>query len=270
MELGQRLRQARLEAGLSQRQLCGDEITRNMLSQIENGAAKPSMGTLQYLAQRLGKTVSFFLEEETVTSPNQAVMSRARQLFEAGDYLKTAEELASYQAPDETFDREKYLLEALNAMALAETALAQGKQLYAAQLLESAAEAGKKTAYYSPELERQRLVLMGRTGTKRAAQLASQLPAEDESLLLRAKAALESKDFERSAAYLEAAEDKTSARWNRLRGECYFARKQYAPAAECFRVAEAEYPRTSISRLEECYRELGDYKMAYEYACKGR
>ena len=32
MELGEKLKQARLEAGLSQRQLCGEEITRNMLS----------------------------------------------------------------------------------------------------------------------------------------------------------------------------------------------------------------------------------------------
>ena len=39
MELGEKLRQARLAAGLSQRQLCGDVITRNMLSQIESGAA---------------------------------------------------------------------------------------------------------------------------------------------------------------------------------------------------------------------------------------
>ena len=67
MELGEKLKQARLEAGLSQRQLCGEEITRNMLSLIENGAAKPSMKTLQYLAGRLGKSVSFFLEEETLS-----------------------------------------------------------------------------------------------------------------------------------------------------------------------------------------------------------
>ena len=61
MELGQRIRAARLEAGLSQRQLCGEVITRNMLSQIENGSARPSMDTLQYLAAQLGKPVSFFL-----------------------------------------------------------------------------------------------------------------------------------------------------------------------------------------------------------------
>jgi transcriptional regulator with XRE-family HTH domain len=60
MELGEKLRQARLEAGLSQRQLCGEEITRNMLSLIENGSAKPSMKTLQYLAARLGKASAIF------------------------------------------------------------------------------------------------------------------------------------------------------------------------------------------------------------------
>ena len=61
MEMGELLRQARLEAGLTQRELCGERITRNMLSQIENGAARPSMATLQYLADALGKPVSYFL-----------------------------------------------------------------------------------------------------------------------------------------------------------------------------------------------------------------
>ena len=77
MELGSLLKQARLEAGLSQRQLCGEEITRNMLSRIENGSARPSMGTLRYLAARLGKPVSFFLGEAAV-SPNGACLTRAR------------------------------------------------------------------------------------------------------------------------------------------------------------------------------------------------
>ena len=63
MELGQLLRQARLDAGMSQRELCGDRISRNMLSQIENGTARPSMDTLQILAARLHKTVGYFLEK---------------------------------------------------------------------------------------------------------------------------------------------------------------------------------------------------------------
>ena len=65
MTLGEKLKAARLEAGLSQRQLCGDVITRNMLSQIENGSARPSMDTLGYFAGKLGKPISWFLEEHT-------------------------------------------------------------------------------------------------------------------------------------------------------------------------------------------------------------
>ena len=84
MSLGEALRQARLEAGLSQRALCGDEITRNMLSRIENGVAQPSMRTLQYLAGRLGKPMSYFLDEQAVVSSNQQVMERARRLYDLG------------------------------------------------------------------------------------------------------------------------------------------------------------------------------------------
>ena len=110
MELGEKLRLARLESGLSQRQLCGEEITRNMLSLIEHGSAKPSMKTLQYLSSRLGKSVSYFLEETAVVSPNQGVMAAARQLFDAGKYSEANQALEDYRSPDEIYDREKEIL----------------------------------------------------------------------------------------------------------------------------------------------------------------
>ena len=78
MELGEKILQARKSAGLSQRQLCGDVITRNMLSQIEHGTAKPSMDTLKYLASQLGKPISYFLEEDLDTAPLEA-LSKLRQ-----------------------------------------------------------------------------------------------------------------------------------------------------------------------------------------------
>lgn len=96
MELGEKILQARKKAGLSQRQLCGDVITRNMLSQIEHGTAKPSMDTLKYLASRLEKPVSYFLEEDLDTAP----------------------------------------METLAQLRQAEAAVSQGKHRYAAQLLE--------------------------------------------------------------------------------------------------------------------------------------
>lgn len=261
MELGQRLRQARLEAGLSQRQLCGDEITRNMLSQIENGAARPSMDTLRYLAGRLDKPVSWFLEEQAVLSPNQAVMAAAREAFSAGDHDRTRKELAAYQAPDPVFDWERWLLSAKCALALAERALAEGRRPYALELLEQAGTDGAKTPYY--DAEERRLLLLARAGQPVA------LPDHDRELLVRAKLALET-DPERAGAYLDAARDRTDAQWQLLRGRAHLALEQYAPAAECFRAAEGRYPKEAAQALEHCCRELEDYKGAYEYACKLR
>ena len=105
MSLGEKLRQARLDAGLSQRELCGGEITRNMLSCIENGTAQPSMRTLQFLAGRLGKPVSYFLEEKAVVSVNQAVMASARQQYDAEQYERAMAALEDYAEPDPVYDR---------------------------------------------------------------------------------------------------------------------------------------------------------------------
>ena len=142
MELSQKLKQARLDAGLSQKALCGDRITRNMLSQIENGSARPSMDTLRYLAQQLGKPISYFLEDTAVASPNQALMEQLRQAAPS-DALHL---LGQYQAPDPTFDRERWLLEALTCLTLAEDELTKNKPAYARSLLERAAVAGSRTA----------------------------------------------------------------------------------------------------------------------------
>jgi tetratricopeptide (TPR) repeat protein len=65
--IGQRLRQARLAAGLTQQQLAGDRYTKAYISALENGIAKPSMAALNYLAPRLGRTAS-----EIISDPSRA------------------------------------------------------------------------------------------------------------------------------------------------------------------------------------------------------
>lgn len=262
MELGEKLRQARLEAGLSQRQLCGDEITRNMLSQIEHGTARPSMKTLQFLAQRLGKSISYFLEETAVVSPNQQVIASARQLYDEGHCTEAIRVLETYQAPDAVFDREKGLLWVLLHLSLAEQALLENRERYAESLLE---KADLPTAYCREELQRRRLLLLGHIRGHRVSQ---RLPSLDPELLLRAREALASGDTKRAAGLLDAAEAQEIPQWNLLRGETYLMQKAYAEAAGCFRLAEAVYPKETAEKLEHCYRELGDYKRAYEYACK--
>ena len=262
MELGEKIRQARVEMGLSQRELCGEEITRNMLSLIENGAAKPSMKTLQYLAGKLDKTVGFFLGEEEAASPNRQVMETARKWYREGDFAAVARVLADYREPDPTYDPEKGILWALAHQELARQAIRQGRKIYAMELLE---KAKVETAYLGEEVEKKRLLLVGRLGGQKVAK---QLPGLDEELLLRGKEALDAGAFTRAARLLEAVEGQKLPRWQWLRGEVYFAQKKYKNAARCFHGAEEEMPRETAQRLEVCYRELGDFKRAYEYACK--
>ena len=106
MTLGEKILQARQASGLSQRQLCGEMITRNMLSQIEHGTASPSMDTLRYLAARLGKPVSYFLEEEDAALPNWPRIRRARLAYAREDGAGVLAALENYDAPDEIFDQE--------------------------------------------------------------------------------------------------------------------------------------------------------------------
>ena len=64
MELGEKIRARRAELGLTQAALCGETVTRNMLSQIEGGKASPSLATLRFLAERLGVPIGYFFCEE--------------------------------------------------------------------------------------------------------------------------------------------------------------------------------------------------------------
>ena len=265
MSIGERIRQARLEKGISQRELCGEEITRNMLSLIENGAASPSLTTLQYLAGRLDKKVSWFLDEDTVSSPNQACITAAYSAWRAGDPAGAGSILEAYASPDPVFDRERELLSALVTLELAKKAMEQGRIPYAVQLLESVVP--EEGGYGDRLLNRRKLLLLGKARPEKAGEICEALESPDEELLLRARAALNAGDPGKAAALLDAA-DRREEEWNLLRGEIWFMEKDYVHAAACYHKAEYRYPEKVISRLEHCYRELEDYKMAYRYACR--
>ncbi|MBQ8288588.1 MAG: helix-turn-helix transcriptional regulator [Clostridia bacterium] len=65
MTLGQKIRTLRKERAITQAALCGDYMTRNMLSQIENDLATPSLQTVCFLAKQLSVPVGYLLDEDT-------------------------------------------------------------------------------------------------------------------------------------------------------------------------------------------------------------
>ena len=259
MDLGSRIKQARLEAGLSQRQLCGDTITRNMLSQIENGVARPSMDTLRILAARLERPLSWFLEEQTVTSPNHRRMELARTAFREGSFQVVLEELSSFREPDETFRQEAQLLKSLALTALAEDALRQGRMPYARSLLQQAEAVEGMYCHLHAE---KRQLLLAKTGAE------VPLPDCSEVLLLRARRKLEAGDAAGCLAVLGGCT--VSAEYHLLTGLALCKLGNYASAIPHLSAAEEAFPGEVIPRLEDAYRETGDFKRAYEYARKRR
>lgn len=267
MLLGEKLKQARLAAGMSQRELCGEQITRNMLSRIENAAAMPSMDTLRYLAARLGKPVSFFLEEEAQVSPNLARMRTAREALDAQDFSRALAALDDYREGDLLLDREAALVRVLALLGSAKAAATEGRTLYAVELCDRASAID--CPYCADALNRERAILLGSFTKSNVSALCAQLPPLDAELMLRARSALEAQELSRAAALLDACEQRTDA-WEFLRGQVYLAGKDYEAACACFLKAQAAYPEDTAPCLEVCYREMGDYRSAYFYACMQR
>jgi len=66
MTLGERIRKARLQAGLSQREIARKSgITVSFLSQVEKNKSTPSLKSLQSIAQALDMKVNLLLGEDS-------------------------------------------------------------------------------------------------------------------------------------------------------------------------------------------------------------
>src|SRR6266568_4101968 len=59
-----RVRQARVDSGLSLADLAGAEVSRAFIHQLEQGLARPSLQVLELIAQRTGRSIAFFTSGE--------------------------------------------------------------------------------------------------------------------------------------------------------------------------------------------------------------
>src|ERR687898_2753945 len=88
VRLGERLRQLRVAAGLTQSELAGDRFSKEYVSQIERGKTRPTAETIAWLANRLGVDGGYIANGVSVDERGriEATLARAEALTEAHRY----------------------------------------------------------------------------------------------------------------------------------------------------------------------------------------
>ena len=281
MTLGQKLKQTRLARGMTQSQVVGDRITRNMLSQIENDLASPSVGTLEYLASVLNVRLSWLLADEQEEA-EAGRTQRLRELLKSGEYAACLE-----LAPEHEPDDEQALLLALAAAQCALHALEAERFAAAQQLARQALSWNEASLYGHAQVRLEMLRVLARC--------AEQTDGDAEAAFAAYRAAytelqpavpyhLSMARYQLIQEHLPAAEheiwsiadlpESSRAEYLILRGRLACKKEQYETAAEYLRQADALGPLPKLLERELCQsmelasRELQDYKTAYEYAAR--
>ncbi len=149
--IGQKIRALRLSRRMTQAQLAGDSITRNMLSLIENGNAAPSLSTLHDLVDKLDVPVGYFFasdDAEITQFLKMRMMGTLRKLYAAEKYDECLEMCSDIGHPDE----EIRLFLAECHLGKAHLACRDSALLTASASLDKADDAAKKCGYLAAPL----------------------------------------------------------------------------------------------------------------------
>ena len=109
MTIGEKIKNLRKDKGFTQSALSDGIVTRNMLSLIENGSARPSLGTMRKFAERLGVPIEYLISDNDAPVPSASAavspegVSSMRALFKSGKYAECLEQANKLDfADDET------------------------------------------------------------------------------------------------------------------------------------------------------------------------
>src|SRR5436305_2428297 len=97
LRVGERLRQLRVAAGLTQSELAGERFSKEYVSQIERGKTRPTRETVDWLAVRLGVDPGFLANGVATDERGrlEGALARAEALIEA---LKNEDAATEFEA----------------------------------------------------------------------------------------------------------------------------------------------------------------------------
>ena len=174
-ELGRRIKEARLAKKLTQSEVVGDFITRNMLSQIESGSALPSVKTLQYLSRVLEVPMSQLMPEDEASADYAADYVRSRSLFRSRDYTSLLDQPMVTGFEDEiNAMRAKAFLELAKSYKAGDIASLQK----CAEQAKTAASLADKGLYANESVKSEALLLLGELAQKLSDYYKSMIDSE--------------------------------------------------------------------------------------------
>jgi tetratricopeptide (TPR) repeat protein len=100
IRLGERLRQLRVAAGMTQTELAGDRFSKEYVSQIERGKTRPTRETIGWLAERLGVDAAYLANGVSTDERGRvdSSLARAEALIEARRNLEAIEEFEAVRS----------------------------------------------------------------------------------------------------------------------------------------------------------------------------
>ena len=160
MNIGKKIKELRTEKLMTQSELAGGEITRNMLSRIENGAALPSLGTVIYLSERLGVPAGYLLSEgdEEFLYHKTSVMKNIRKAY-ADKRFELCRDICISEF--EEFDDELELILTDCCLGVAEESIRNGELHKACDLLDEAVMHSERTMFNTTTQENSISILFG-------------------------------------------------------------------------------------------------------------
>lgn len=274
VQLGKRIKERRKELKLTQNDVCGDKITRNMLSCIENGTAFPSIDTLLYISERLNMPAEYFLSKDSRNASlykRIEVINDIRQTFSSGQYKKC---LSICESTDSN-DAEIILIIAECKLKLALEYMNQCMLSTASKLLDECLEISNKGIYsvdrFSSTVAFYKNIInnIKNKDTLHSINFKDSILADNEFILFVYTVKLMNATTTLNENALPKFNDKTFD--NYLRAVLHIDNLNYLAAIERLNCILDLSPNFFIryyttEKLEYCYKEIGDYKSAYEYA----
>lgn len=279
-DIGEKIKRLRLQRNMTQSDLAGDQITRNMLSRVENGAALPSLPTVWYLAERLGVPAGFLLAEgddDRIWRKMNRIDS-IRRVLRGGD-PRICLELC--REDGDQVDDEICLIMAQCSLEIAKEEFHRGCLRSACKALDEAIEYAGRTLYDTAAI-RQTAAVYFRFMHRLSATLYSDalVDAEDAfpssadpfARYALAREAMEAEEMRRVESYLK--ETFADDGWHaHLGAELVMRREDFASARTALlHLLHSDACRSEVLMyaifcdLEICCRETEDFRGAYEYS----